>query len=216
MLGLLQPRHAQRGQALVESAFFVPLLLIVLFGAMYFSQLSVLSQRMQVAIRYSANVAFANGSAPAYSAANIYTGTTGGGSVCASPQPGLLSNASPFPGPTTQPYWQPLSSPAPTSSCTQQTIDLGGASFLMARFLTQGNVQMSAAVPVPGILQAILGVTGGSDSISASAPWVHPAWPASIIACISKTATAEHDALTADETITLPLGWSPGSCNLKQ
>lgn len=214
MLTPFASRNAQRGQALVESAFFVPLLLIVLFGAMYFSQLSVLSERMQVAIRYSANVAFASGSTPAYSASNIYTGTTSS-IVCASPAPALLSNAAPFPGPTTQPYWQPLSSPAPSSACTQQTIDLGGASFLMARYITQGDVSMTAAVPVPGILQAVLGVTGGSNSVSASAPWVHPAWPAAIIACISKTANAEHDALTADETITLPSGWSPGSCNLK-
>ncbi len=195
--------HFSRGQALVETAFFVPILLLVLFGVIYFSQLGVISQRMQIAIRYGALVAFNDSSAPAYSAADIYVAANSGSGVCQAPPIGPLYNSSPFPGPTTAPYWQP-SAPAPSSSCTLQTINLGGASFLMSRYITQGNVQMSAYAGVPTFLQPLF---SGPTAITASEPWVHPAWPGSILTCIAKTRDAVHDALTATETVTLPFGW---------
>src|SRR5579872_2831353 len=44
--------RAQRGTAMVESAIFMPLFLLILFGIIWAVQSSVQSERVQIAVRY--------------------------------------------------------------------------------------------------------------------------------------------------------------------
>ena len=50
-----EPRceHARRGQTLVETALFLPLLLLALFGIIYFSQYGVLQERSLTGARFA-------------------------------------------------------------------------------------------------------------------------------------------------------------------
>lgn len=202
-----------RGQTLIETAICLPIMLLVLFGVIYFSNAGVVNARAQLTARYGATSLFASNTAPTYSAADIYNATNDA-AVCQSPPTSILYNGPPFPAPTSAPYWNPS---AAGSSCSLQTKDLGGASFLMARYLTAGDVVVTASPwtgLIPGsYLSQIVGATAPGDT--ASLAWVHPAWPGAILACIAKTDQAVEDLLTATETVTLPTGWNPGSCNLK-
>lgn len=205
-----------RGQTLIETAICLPIVLAALFGVIYYCNLGTVNARLQLTVRYGALNLFAANSGPAYSASNIYNGVSGS-AVCPAPPTTLLSNGSPLPaGDASDAFWNP--DPSSTlSTCTLQTKDLGGASFLMARYLTAGNVSVSAK-PSVAVIPATYTteVTGGGvPTKTASLPWVHAAWPAAIIACISKTGNEVEDLLTATETVNLPTGWSPGNCNLK-
>src|ERR1700726_808472 len=47
--------HVQRGQAIVETAIFIPLFLVLLYAVLYFGQVGVKQVRVQTAIRYGIN-----------------------------------------------------------------------------------------------------------------------------------------------------------------
>ena len=63
---------AQRGTAMIESAIFLPLFLLVLFGIIWAVQSSVQSERVQIAVRYDGFVS--NEAAPyvGYSLYGLY------------------------------------------------------------------------------------------------------------------------------------------------
>lgn len=206
-----------RGQTLIETAICLPIVLLALFGVVYYCNLGTMNARLQLTVRYGALNLFALNSGPAYSASNVYNGVINS-KVCPAPPTTLLSNGAPLPtGDASDAFWNP--DPAySTSNCSLQTKDLGGASFLMARYLTAGNVSVSARpsiAVIPNTYAMDVSGGGGPSTRTASLPWVHAAWPAAILACISKTSNEVHDLLTATETVTLPTGWSPGNCNLK-
>jgi TadE-like protein len=203
-----------RGQALAETAIMLPLVLLALFAVIYFCNLGIVSERVQLTTRYGALNLFAQNSGPAYSASDIYNQTVST-QVCPQPPSTLLYNGAPLPAPTSAPFWNPAS--VDTDTCSLTTKDLGGASFLMARYLTAGDVQISATASASLIpawfLTKITG--GGAGQVNESMSWVHSAWPGAVIACAAKTQQEVEDLLTATETITLPGGWNPGSCNIQ-
>ena len=199
--------HRPRGQALIESAFFLPIMLLALFAVIYFSQAGNLTQRVQIAIRYASLGQWVSGAPPVYSAESIYlSGTQPPGATCPPPPIGVLYNAAPFPGPTSAPFWRPTA--VGTATCVQNTLKLGGAQFLMSRYLTSGNATIEASIDVPWYLQSLIGNTA---TASASENWVHAAWPAAILACIKEANSAVEDMLTNMETVTLPTGWTTTS-----
>jgi Flp pilus assembly protein TadG len=50
-------RHAQRGQAVVETVLFLPMFLLALFGVMWTAQAAVQYERTQSAVRYAGLIA---------------------------------------------------------------------------------------------------------------------------------------------------------------
>lgn len=172
-------RDDERGQALVEAALFLPLVLLLMFGAIYISQFSVVAARTQLAVRYGANTA---NTAALYSVANIYSGmgATPTLGTCTAPLVSVLSDGAPLPGPTLAPYWQPASA---TSSCTTAASKNQGAQFL-SLFVASTVQTVSASVNVPNYLQKYAGVTAGS-STSAQQAFARTADPG-LILCSSK------------------------------
>jgi hypothetical protein len=115
-----------RGQAYVETAIFLPLFLLILFGIIWIVQSSVVEERLQFAVRYSGLI---SNTASPYSAWSLYSlyentlypGSTQATRTCNAPQSGVLSNASPFPGPTSPPFFQPAAVPMATCNPTYFT-----------------------------------------------------------------------------------------------
>lgn len=205
---------APRGQTLVESAMFMPIMLLLLFAVIYFSNLGTVYQRAQITARYGGLIGFGGTNGGTYSAAAIYTTADTSSGSCAAPPQSLMVNASPFPGPTSAPYWGPDWTKT-SSSCAAATQQLVGAKFLASRYMTAGNVSVQAqsVMPVP-LVNFLPGFT--ADVVSAGQAWVHPAWPSMILACTNKTAAVEQEALTAigtsPVTTILPASGWPATC----
>jgi hypothetical protein len=202
-----------RGQALLESTFMLPILILLVFGIVYFSNLGMVNVRAQLAVRYGALVLFAPNNTAVYTAADIYSGASQQNNVCGSAVPpvGVFYNASPYPGPTTDPYWVPAADPAPAGTCGLKAINLPGANFL-ALWLTAANMQVTAKSQMPAYLA---GIPGLNPSVTASLPLFKASWPTAIIACTDKMAPTVKGGLTAGGTSpvqVLPASGWPASC----
>lgn len=190
--------NASRGQAMLETAMVLPIVIALLFAIIYFANLGVVNQRVQIAIRYGGLIGFANG-AGLFSSANIYTaGVNPGGNDCPTPPPGVLTNTAPFPGPASAPFFNPSTSVGATSgaTCNTSAIDFkGGASFLAAGFVANANESMTASSDVPSYLQNLFTAFG---TVTQSEKWTHPAWPAVILAC---TGPSSYQNLTTADAV---------------
>jgi len=119
----------QRGAALVETAIFIPLFLVVLYAILYFGQVGVKQVRVQTAIRYGINTM----PQQSYNIQQMYASFKGYTSAANNvPMPGLTpypcptslatqtqlafnqAQTSPASAPSAQPYWQMT---APTITC---------------------------------------------------------------------------------------------------
>lgn len=172
--------NASRGQAILETAMVLPIIIALLFAIIYFSNLGTVDQRVQIAIRYGGLVGFTNSGY--FSSANIYTaGNSPGGNNCPAPPMGILTNSSPFPGPSSAPFFNPSAGGTSTANCNATAVNFkGGASFLAAGFVANAVESMSVQSDVPPYLNSLFGSFG---TVSQTEKWGHPAWPAVIIAC---------------------------------
>jgi hypothetical protein len=212
----------QRGQTMVETVLFLPIVLVTLFGVIYFSRFGVVSERTQLSLRYAGISAFFNDTAPsqgAYTAADIYASIFQGnntpqvtqpGSVpspCPSPPLGVYSNSAPYQGMNASaPWWQPDSDQsAPSSTCNATVVNLPGASFL-ALYIAATVPSVSASVDVPSYLRSLLGSYG---TVSASEKFAHAAWPGIILACSNKVYKRTYAAITAEGFATPPPAPTP-------
>ncbi len=175
---------ARRGQALVETALFLPLMLTALFAIIYFGRYGVLGERAQSAIRYGSMISYAQGGV--YSAANIYDAMSNGSqaplpctSNVASDTAAALTQAVPNTGPTAQPYWQPDGAPS-QASCTISGVGFGGPDYMAFHYFTVTRQSLTAGVSVPTILQGLLGSTG---IVQAQTGFVHSDPPGMIMYC---------------------------------
>ncbi len=154
-------RHNERGQALVETAIFLPVALIALFGIIYFSRYGVLAERAQSAVRYGALISYAK--APVYSAADIYNAIAAGGTVRPSACPAAIGpdtikalSEQNVAGPTPAPYWRPDSA---TATCTQSTLSFAGPAYAASHMVTVTRQTATATMAVPGYLTKLLGTS---------------------------------------------------------
>lgn len=205
--------RGSRGQALLESTFMLPILILLMFGVVYFSNLGMVNVRAQLAVRYGALVLFAPNNPAIYTAADIYSGSSQQNNVCggAVPPVGIFYNASPYPGPTSDPYWIPVADPAPQGTCGLKAINLPGANFL-ALWLTAANMSVTAKSQLPPYLASIPGL---NQNVTASLPLFKASWPTAIIACTDKMAPTVQGGLTAGGTSpvqVLPASGWPASC----
>jgi hypothetical protein len=163
--------HGQRGQTLLETALFLPMMLLAMFGIIYFSQYGVLQERSLQGARFASLID--NGSAtngftlesmyhelhregnnnvnPGFPAEAL---TCAGGA--ASDGANALTQGETLPGggvgPTAPPYFQPDSGTAASESgCTAQSISLSSSApdnanwYFVAQFT---HVEADKAAPL--------------------------------------------------------------------
>jgi hypothetical protein len=171
-------RHAQRGQTIPESVFFLPIVLLALFGIIYVSQFWVVAERTQLAVRFGNP---ATNPAALYNVANIYAAATNPtGADCTLPPVAVLWDGAPLPGPTSAPYWLPAMS---TPGCDPSFSKNQGAQFL-ALYVASSQISVTTRVNIDPFLQSFAGLAAFVPT-SASATFARPADPASIM-CHSK------------------------------
>ncbi|TAM56263.1 hypothetical protein EPN52_14190 [bacterium] len=175
---------ARRGQALVETALFLPLMLLALFSIVYFGRYGVLDERAQSAIRYGSMISYTQGGV--YSAANIYAAMQYGpqgplpcASNVANDTAAALTQALPNTGPTAQPYWRPDGAAA-QANCAISGLGFGGPDYMAFHYFTVTRQSLTAGVSVPTVLQSLLGTTG---MVRAQTGFAHADPPGMIMYC---------------------------------
>lgn len=197
-----------RGQTMVEMVIMLPVVLLALFCMMYLAKYAVVSERAELALRYGLLTGFETG-AGAYTAGNIYQNIDLAGlpAPCATAPPAIFANASPFPGPTSAPFWQPDATPgpggtpSPNSSCQTTTVGLGGAQFLASHYLATSVVSVSAGINVPAYLIPML---GSQQTVHSAASFTHAAYPGLIMYCSNEVYNRVWGAITAGGTTSTP------------
>jgi len=149
---------ARRGQAFTETVIFLPVFLIVLFGIIWIVQSSVVNERLQFAVRYSGLISSQASPYSAWSLYSLYENTEYPNAAmathtCGAPSTNVLANASPFPGPTSDPFWQPVSTGVP--ACTPATVTMTGAPFVQPAIFSESISALSAAAAIPSYLTSV-------------------------------------------------------------
>lgn len=191
----------QRGQTMIETVLMMPIALLALFALIYISRFGIVNERTYQAMRYAGVAAFTQGTNQAYTAADIYSNLAGGQQPvpCPTPPAGAFDGSAPYPGPGTIALFRPDSISIP--ACTTSFTDLGGASFLAARFISATSIGVNASVNVPGYLQPLIGSVTNTHATGA---FVHSAYPGIILYCVAQAYDAVSQSLTAAGTLTLP------------
>lgn len=213
----LRARHGERGQALAETALFLPLFLLVLFGVIWAVQSSVVTERAQMAVRFSGLVSDEVNPYNQYSLTALYNGLPGVASSetysCTSPDDEAFSNSGSFPGPTTAPFFQPTASPS--GSCTQGPVELSGGTMTAPMLFVGTQSSVTAQVSVPTYLQKLLGTT---QSVSATQNFFDGPDVQTFLACYSTLGSAVMESLTYytlnASTAPTPLPQSPNETPL--
>jgi len=155
-------RHLQRGQATVETAVFLPVFLLVLFGVIWAVQSSVVGERTQIAVRFAGLISDEVSPYDHYSLGTIYDSipsvNTQETYTCSTPVPDALMNNGNFPGPVTAPFFQPTGGTA-TGACTQGETHLSGGSMASSLVFVHTSSSISATTNVPSWLSSALGST---------------------------------------------------------
>jgi len=146
----------RRGQALIETAIFLPVFLLILFGVIWVVQTSVINERLQLAVRYSGLIS--NAASP-YSAWSLYSlyenseygSTTVATRTCYDPTSGILTDSSPLPGPSSAPFWQPATTS--NASCTPKVVTQAGGT--IPSVFNNMVSTLSATTTVPSYLQTL-------------------------------------------------------------
>lgn len=207
--------HGQRGQALVETAIFLPVFLLVLFGMMWVVQFSVLNERAQIGVRYSGLISNESSPYDGFSLYSIYNNVGGrtqsATTTCATPPPDAYSNDpsnGAFPGPTSQPFWQPTG--PTTGSCTEGRVPITDSSLTVPMLLVNTFSQTSTLKQTTTNLPtAISGLR--TTTLSAQQNFVNTPDIASIMQCYPEIETAVNNSIVGEQqpsnnpTATMPM-----------
>jgi len=163
--------HGSRGQALVETAIFVPLATLCLFAVIWAMQLGTIDERTQIAVRYSGLISQVQSPYDDYSLYATYNNLTGTNYEktppvgCVNPTVDALKNDNTnntFPGPVSGLFW--WSGPpydSATGSCNSSNARSVIVGPTQKEIVLYSGPQMVATVTVPSFLQAALGATSG-------------------------------------------------------
>jgi hypothetical protein len=200
-----------RGQTMIETLLMMPIMLLVIFGTLYIAHYGIVNERTQLGMRYAGVEAFVQGQTAAYTAADIYSNLSGGTQPvpCPTAPPGVYTNSAPYPGPSSPPLWSPdapvdQAGDTTTSTCSPTFTDLGGASFLAARFIAATQIKANAGVSIPAYLRPLLGGNVTFAQTNAQTAFAHAAYPGIILYCVAKAHDATLNSITANGTVTLP------------
>ncbi len=195
-------RQRQRGQAMVETALFLPLFLLILFGVIWVVQSSVMSERAQIAVRFSGLVSDEANPYEQYSIGALYDGLPGIAPAevysCASPGPDALQNdpsSGVFPGPKSPPFFQPISGTT-VGTCAQGPTHLTGGNMATPQLFVHTDSDISTQVPVPGFLQHTLGAL--TQYLSASQNYFDGPDVQTLLACYYDGSTDDLGTVVTD------------------
>ena len=193
-----------RGQTLIETALCLPIVLLALFGVIWVANMGVVNERTQLSLRYGGLASFAATQAGPYSVGAIYTGLSQplSAAPCPTPPAGAFNNSTPFPGPTSAPFWQPVNV-QPT--CAPLVTNIGGAQFLASHYVYASNPQVTSTVNVPSYVQANSNPTINSQlTMTASGVFAHAAPPGIILYCSQEVNDRVNGAITANGSASAP------------
>jgi hypothetical protein len=209
-------RHAERGQALVETTIGIGGFLLVLYAVIWVAQSAVVAGRLQMGVRYGSVVTAEVSPYVDYSLYAVYNSVAQPAQpayTCTAPPSGILSDSAPLPGPASAPFWQPAASSI-ASACTM-TLGTYSQYALNRPFLIEQTQQLfSASESVPQYLSATLGATTG---LSASARYFRTPDLATVSYCFPAVATdverslSHNDAAVAAEAAPTPIPAQPAS-----
>ncbi len=210
--------NAQRGVAMIESAIFLPLFLLLLFGVIWAVQSSVQNERVQIAVRYSGLVS--NEAAPyvGYSTYALYNAirSPSVSTACTAPTSDALTNSNTFPGPTAPAFWSPAGTT--NGTCTKGTAVLSGGQLDSPVLFSQTSSNISTQVTVPGPMQGSLG--SNTQTLTASENFFDTPDIGTLMSCYPELDTAVGASLqnTAQNAVTAPtpLPDSPATDALKE
>lgn len=200
-------RHSSRGQAVVETALFLPVFLLVFWAVIWAVQTSVANERLQSAVRYSGLISSDINPYLQYSLFSIYDNLGSNVGVvpqpCSTPNTDALSNANTFPGPASGVFWQPQSNSI-QSTCVGAQVSLTGSSLARTELFMNNNAQLSAKTTVPQLLSAFL---GKSTSIAAQQNFLRGPDVGTIVHCypeLNAAISASLRPLTAPSPSAVP------------
>jgi Flp pilus assembly protein TadG len=195
----------ERGQALVETAFFLPVLILAMFAMIFFSQLGVLDERAQTAVRFGGNVAYQHGQpyvlatlqdliadALNPSSTQLAVLCTGGSGQPVPVQQAALDaftqnqgnkgSVAPtaYAGPSAAPFWKPTTSSAPACNPATLQLSTSASSPIVPASLTQ--ISVTGNLNVPPYLRFLY---GGASTTQITGGWnvVNVALPSQLLAC---------------------------------
>jgi hypothetical protein len=164
-------KHAERGQALVETAVFLPLFLLALFGIMWSAQAAVQSERTQLAVRYSGLVSQEISPYLSYSLYAMYTelgSTTLPTQTCVQPLTSILGDGAPYTSSQTttasQPFWVPLTSSSATCNSVGIVGAPAGSLFIQPVVVSHMTPSVTSNVSVPASMQGFLGTLSSAQA----------------------------------------------------
>jgi hypothetical protein len=162
--------RGSRGQAIVETAIFVPIATLCLFAVIWAMQLGTIDERTQIAVRYSGLISQVQSPYDDYSLYATYNNLTATNYEktqpigCVAPTTDALSNNSTnntFPGPISGLFWWNSTGDVGTGSCNSSNARSVITGPTQKEIVLYSGPQMVATITVPSFLQSALGTTTG-------------------------------------------------------
>ncbi|MDQ2908826.1 MAG: pilus assembly protein, partial [Candidatus Eremiobacteraeota bacterium] len=201
-------RHSHaRGQALLETALFMPLFLLGLFGVMLAAKQGALTEKVQLGIRYGGVISSLEQPYLSYSAYSMYATLDGSPSTNPNKCSGVASSADSDLTVGRATFWQPISGSV-TPTC------LGGISLVAGQtqniLLEDSYIGLTAQVPADGYLSA--NALGGSTTETASAAenFIRSPDAGTLLSCtplgdaVKASLEGQQDNLTPDSPASTP------------
>ncbi len=205
-------RHAQRGQALVETVIALPLFLLAMFAMIWAVQSSVLAERVQLGVRYAGVIGSKSQPYLDYSLYTVYGNLNGLSQVatqpCFAPTSDVLLGHGPYldpAGKATAPFWQPAAGTT-NGTCNGPSnpnlVAITDSNLSKTALLLHDASSLSTALNVPGYLSGALGST---TRLSASQNFFRSADLGDMIHCYAAVGAAVSASLTPANDTTSPL-----------
>ncbi|MBC5821693.1 MAG: hypothetical protein GIX01_06910 [Candidatus Eremiobacteraeota bacterium] len=200
-------RSHARGQALFETALFMPLFLLGLFGVMLAAKEGALSERVQLGIRYGGVVSSLQQPYLSYSLYSLYSTIDGSPSNNPNTCAGVTSSANSSLTVGRASFWQPITgSIVPTCSGSISLVTGKSQNML----LENSFIGLTAQAPAGGYLSA--NVLGGStyETGAAAENFIRSPDSGSLAACtpvgdtIKASLEGAEDSTTSSDTVSTP------------
>jgi len=204
---MLTRRSHARGQALFETALFMPLFLLGLFGVMLAAKQGALSERVQLGIRYGGVVSSLQQPYLSYSLYSMYSTIDGSPSNNPDTCNGVTASADSSLTVGRASFWQPIAgSISPTCSGTISLVTGKSQNML----LENSYIGLSARAPAGGYLTA--NVLGGNtyEAAAAAENFIRSPDSGSLVACtpigdaIKASLEGREDTSTSSTTLSTP------------
>ncbi|GAC1548630.1 MAG: hypothetical protein NVS3B16_21760 [Vulcanimicrobiaceae bacterium] len=212
--------HAERGQALIETAAFLPLMLLAMVAIIYFSKYGVLQERAPIAARYASLVSNAGSDAKIFTIEQMYaelrrevkypgSPAPAGASACAvsakTDAQATLKQQQPLQGgvavATAPPYFLPNAGSDAATDCNSDILSLPTMNpDIASAYYSVQYTHVDAVEDVPSFLQPIVGAPTGP--IRAAMSNVRPSAPDNMLYCSPGFADTLAKSLGPSEPVT--------------